>query len=122
MVRQPGKGPENAWLEMAKKLGSAALDFAEGKGRPDRLLDLAVQSAKGLWQHFSEKKAGLDRMDKEIGALRKQGDELEAMVRANWAGLKKCTSDKDYLLEELRLAGELEKSMEARKTQKKLEE
>ena len=61
-------------------------------------------------------------MDKESDALRKQGDELEAMVRANWTGLKKCASDKDYLLEELRIAGELEKSMEARKTQKELEE
>lgn len=122
MMYPPGKRPANAWLEWAKKLGSTALDFAEGKGRPDRLLDLAVQSAKGLCRHFSEKKAGLDRMDREIDALRKQGDNLEAMVRANWTGLTKCASAKEYLQEELRIAEELEKSLKAQKTQKKLEE
>lgn len=122
MVYPTGKEPANAWLETAKKLGSAALDFAGGKGRADRLLDLAVQSAKGVWEHFSEKKAGLDRMDREIDALRKQGDTLEAMVRANWTGLKKCASDKDYLLEELRIAEDLEKDLKAKKNQKELEE
>lgn len=120
MAHEPGKGPENAWLEMVKKLGSAALEFTEGKG--GGLLNLASASITRVLSHFSEKKADLERMENEVRALRKKGDELEAMVRANWTGIKKCGSDEEYLEEERRIAADLERRMTAGNTSNKLEE
>ena len=112
-------------INFAKKLTSTVVDVSRGNINPEKIISLAGQvanAAKAFQRHFIEKNENLIKMENEVEAARKKGDDLEASVKANWAGIKKCESSRDYLAEEMRIAEEFEQHMKSKNKNKQLGE
>lgn len=78
---------------------------------PEACLKAAKTVLETGFKYINSSNEQLKKFENEAKATRQEGDRLEAMVHANWQGIKKCNSDDEYLQEEERMAKILEEKI-----------
>lgn len=78
-----------------------------------------TETAKEALNNFQKLKNIFDKdlrkFESESKELISEGDRLRNLVRNNWQGIERCGSDEEYLLQEIKIASDLEKKLTTKK-------
>lgn len=80
-------------------------------GSPDKIINIAKDAIAAGIGHLQKNNEELKKFENEAAQTRKEVDNLEQMVQANWQKIKKCGSNEEYLQEEERMAQLLEEQL-----------
>lgn len=80
-------------------------------GSPEKIINIAKDALAAGIGHLQKNKEELRKFENDAAQTRKEVDNLEQMVQANWQKIKKCESDDEYLQEEERMAQILEEQL-----------
>lgn len=109
------KAAKGKWLDALIKL------LANPKS-PDKIIKFVSTGLEATIGCVRRNNEAVKQFEREAADMRRQGDELQAMVQANWKGIKKCGSEEEYLREEARIAAEIEQEMLLKPNRKHLGE
>lgn len=103
---------KSAWLD-------SITEIAKNPMNPDVYLKVAKAGLEAV-KCINRNNEQLKKFEDDAASMRREGDRLEAMVHANWQGIKKCNSEDEYLLEEEKIAQALEEEMLKSQQQKRI--
>lgn len=87
---------------------------------PEACIKAAKTVLETGFKYINRNNEQLKKFEDDAASMRREGDRLEAMVNANWQGIKKCNSEDEYFQEEERIAQELEQKMLKNQQQKRI--
>lgn len=78
---------------------------------PEKIINIAKDTISAGIKHLQKNKEELRKFENDAAQTRKEVDNLEQIVQANWQKIKRCGSDDEYLQEEERMAQILEEQL-----------
>lgn len=82
---------------------------------PSKLIETVKDSLKNVHKLKNTFDEDLMKLEIETEELISVGERLRSMARNNWQNIEHCASDEEYLLQEIKIANELEKKISPKK-------